>query len=168
MTARSAPSLKTIVKTDYIALVGALLPPIGIAILVAGEAGLLPDKRRSIAEGTLVMAARGGPTFFTFMAAGFLLVGVILLAWRTSRIRAAFACRHRVPGSITKLTPFKDRAYVHYEYLVHARRIATRHFVHQTELFKGLREGQAVTIAVDPGRPEAGFVVELFEDGAGR
>lgn len=166
MSTSPAPSLKTIVKTDYIALVGALLPPIGIAIAVAGELGILPDKRRSIVEGKLVMATKAGPTFFTFMAAGFLLVGVIFLAWRYSRIRAAFACRHRVPGTITKLTPFKDRAYVHYEYLVHARKIATRHFVHQTERFKRLREGQAVTIAVDPGRPEAGFVVELFEGDA--
>jgi hypothetical protein len=166
MSTSPAPSLKTIVKTDYIALVGALLPPIGIAIAVAGAAGVLPDKHRSIAQGELVMAAKAGPTFFTFMAAGFLLVGVFLLGWRYSRIRAAFACRHRVPGTITKLTPFKDRAYVHYEYLVHARKIATRHFVHQTERFKRLREGQAVTVAVDPARPEAGFVVELFEEGA--
>lgn len=164
MNERSAPTLKTIVKTDYLALVGALIAPIGLAIAVAGAMGLLPDKHRSLAEGRLVMAAEAGPTLFTYMATGFLLVGAVLVAWRAARIRAAFAGRHRVPGTITKLTPFKDRAYVHYEYPVHGQPIRTRHFVHQTEPFKRLHEGQSVTVAVDPARPTVGFVVELFED----
>jgi hypothetical protein len=157
------PSLKAIVKTDFLALFGALMAPIGLAIAVAGLMGILPDKHRSIAEGRLVMATQAGPGLFTLMAAGFLLAGAIVVAWRAARIRAAFACRHRVPGTITKLTPFKDRAYVHYEFVVHGRPIRTRHLVHQTEPFKRLREGQAVTVAVDPARPTAAFVAELFE-----
>jgi hypothetical protein len=163
MTRRSSPSLTSIVKTDFLALLGALSPPIGSAIAVVGAFGLLPDRSRSTTDRELVMTTNVSPSFWTLMAAGFLVLGVVLIAWRSSRIRAAFASSHRVPGRITRLTPFKDRAYVHYEYRVDGRAIATRHFVHQTARFKRLREGQEVMVAVNPRRPSTGFVVELFE-----
>lgn len=163
MTRGSSPSLTTIVKTDFLALLGALSPPIGSAIAMAGAVGVLPDRSRSELDGTLVMVTNVGPSFWASMAVGFLLLGVSVVAWRSSRIRAAFTSSHRVPGRITRLTPFRDRAYVHYEYRVNGRAIATRHFVHQTARFKRLREGQDVMVAVDPGRPSTGFVVELFE-----
>jgi Flp pilus assembly protein CpaB len=165
MSSRTAPSPKTIVTTDFLSLVGALFPPIGVAVAVAGQMGVLPDKHRSIVEGQLVMSKPVGPSVFLFMAAAFVIAGLALLAWRFARIRAAFASGHRIPGTLTKLAPFKDRAYVHYEYTVHGQPIGTRHLVHQTERYKRLGEGQAVTIAVDPARPAAGFVVELFEGG---
>ena len=163
MTRRSSPPLTSIVKTDFLALLGALAPPIGSAIAMLGAVGLLPDRSRSMLDRKPVMATNVGPSFWAMMAAGFLLLGLIIIAWRSSRIRAAFASSHRVPGRITRLTPFKDRAYVHYEYRVNGQVIATRHFVHQTERFKRLREGQEVLVAVDPRRPSTGFVVELFE-----
>lgn len=163
MTRGSSPSLTTIVKTDFLALLGALAPPIGSAIAMAGAVGVLPDKGRSVLEGKLVMMTNLVPFLWGVLAAGFLLLGVTLVVWRSSRIWAAFASNHRVPGRVTKLTPFRDRAYVHYEYRVNGRTIATRHLVHQTARVKRLRERQDVMVAFDPGRPSTGFVVELFE-----
>ena len=163
MTNRRPPSLANIVKTEMLALIGALAPPIGVGIAVAGWAGVLPDRGKSLVEGRLVSIPSQGIGASILLGAGFVVVGAVLLAWRAARIRAAFGSGHRVPGTITRLQPFKDRAYIHYAYVIHGTRHETRHFVHQTAAVRRLGEGQAVTVAVDPRQPRVAFVDELFD-----
>jgi hypothetical protein len=160
--AAHVPSAAVIVKSDYLALVGALLPPIGGAIALAGALGILPDRHRSVDEARFVASAIPVEVA-TLFALGFVVAGAALLGWRLTKIRAAFAAGLRVPGRITSLRPFKDRAYVKYAYVVQGNEHEVRHFVHQTAAYRALEVGQAVTVAVDPRRPRDGFVTALFE-----
>jgi hypothetical protein len=157
------PSLLVVVKTDFLALLGALAPVVGAALAVAAVAGVLPDRHRSVAEGQLAWLPAQPRDAAAVFAAALAVAGAALIAWRMRKIRAAFGSGHRVEGTITRLRPFKDRAYVHYSYRIHGAQREVRHFVHQTAAFRALAEGQAITVAVDPATPGDGFVVELFE-----
>ena len=161
---RRAPSLRTIVKTDWLALAGAIVPAVGVAIAIAAAAGVLPDRSRSLIEGRLETVSAQPADVAALAAAACIAAGAALLAWRFRKIRSSFANGHRVAGTITKLRAFKDRAYVHYAYRLNGTLHEVRHFVHQTAAYRRLAEGQAVSIAVDPLRPRSGFVAELFED----
>ncbi len=159
------PSLRSIIKADFLAGIAAWTPLIGIAVTVALWFNVLPDRRRSLQEGALVLTDTTGtqPAFFVAVAAGFVALGVGLLAWRAWRIGRAFGSGQRVPGSIVGVIPFRGRAYLTYEYRVAGRPIQTTHFVLETPALQRLGEGQRVTVAVAPGSPSAGFVVELFQ-----
>lgn len=161
-SALRVPSLFAIVKTDFLALLGAIGPAVGAALAVASVAGVLPDRHRSAAEGRLAWLPAQPRDAAAAFAVALALAGAVLIAWRVRKLRAAFRSGHRVEGVITRLRPFKDRAYVHYSYRIHGAQQEVRHFVHQTAAFRALAEGQAVTIAVDPASPRDGFVVELF------
>lgn len=157
------PAFVAVVRTDFLALAGSILPPVGAAIAIAGAMGILPDRHRSLAQGELVTASTmpvGGATLF---ALAFAVTGAVLVAWRLRKIQSVFASGLRVPGRIVDLRPFKDRAWVRYAYVVQGNEQDVRHFVHQSAAFKRLEVGQAVTIAVDPRRPRDGFVTALFE-----
>jgi hypothetical protein len=157
--------LRDVLRTDFLARAGAMGGPIGAAIAVAGFSGILP-----LRDGRGFMPAQGLGLSVAF-AAAFLVLGAALVAWRVARIRSAFASNRRAPGRVTRLRPFKDRAYVHYAYEVNGRELHAMDFVHQTEAFRRLAEGQPVTVAFDPRRPSVAFVAELFDvadRGAGR
>lgn len=161
--ARRLPSIGKVIKTDFLALVGAIAPVIGLGLAIAAAAGVLPDKGRSLAEGDLEMIPAQPVEIAALFAAGFVAVGAVLLIWRVSRIRSSFATGHRVEGTVTRLRPFKDRAYIHYAYRLNGVLHEVTHFVHQTAAYRTLVEGQTVSIAVDPLRPRSGFIAELFE-----
>lgn len=99
--------------------------------------------------------------FVGFAAVSGVLAAVVL----TVRLRAA-RCAFRgivVSGRITKITEFKDRAYLHFRFAHDSREFDMWRFVHQTEEVKALQEGQEVRVALDPKRPQGAWVVELFE-----
>ncbi len=100
--------------------------------------------------------------FFLAIAAGTLLLGSLVLYWRISKIRLAFGSGTTVAGRITKITAFKDRAYLHYRYILNGVEINAVHFIHLTNRAKSLCSGQEVLIAVDPAHPKGGFVTQLF------
>lgn len=162
MTDRRLP-LTLVVKTDFLALVGALLPPIGAILWGAAALGFLPDRSRSMVDGGLLTTPKEGASVFALLAIGAAMGGALLIAWRLWKIRAAFASGHRVPGTIARLRPFKDRAYVDYRYVVGREQHVATHFVHRTKAVRRLFEGQAVSVAIDPRRPRGGFVVEIFD-----
>jgi hypothetical protein len=157
------PSIGRVIKTDFLALVGAIVPVTGLGLAIAMMAGVLPDKHRSLAEGSLRTIPAQPSAIVAMVAAGFGAVGAGLLIWRLRRIRSSFATGRRVEGTVTRLRPFKDRAYVHYAYRLNGILHEVVHFVHQTAAYRTLVEGQTVSIAVDPLRPRSGFIAELFE-----
>jgi len=161
--ARRVPSIGRVVKADFLALLGAIAPVIGIGLAIAASAGLLPDRSRSLAEGKFQMISAQPAGIAALFAAGFVAAGAALIVWRARKIRASFAPGHRVEGTATRLRPFKDRAYVHYTYRLNGILHRASHLVHRTAAYRGLVEGQLVSIAVDPLRPGSGFIVELFE-----
>ncbi len=162
-SARRLPPVARVIKTDFFALVGAIAPAIGLVLAIAAAAGVLPDKGRSLAEGEMRTIPVQPVGIAALFAAGFLAVGAVLLVWRVGKIRSSFATGHRVEGTVTRLRPFKDRAYIHYAYRVNGILHEATHFVHQTAAYRTLTEGQSVSVAVDPLRPGSGFIAELFE-----
>lgn len=160
---RRLPSVGKVIKTDFLALVGAITPVTGVALAIAAIAGVLPDRHGSLAKGELRTLPAQPAAIAAVFAAGFVALGAALLLWRLGKIRSSFATGHRVEGTVTRLRPFKDRAYVHYAYRLNGMAHEVAHFVHQTAAYRTLVEGQTVSIAVDPLRPRSGFIAELFE-----
>lgn len=158
-----APRLSAILRTDFLTLAGALVPPISFAIAISGALGILPDRTRSIAEASLVVGAAIPVGDATLLAIGCTVAGLALFAWRIAKIRSVFRARVQVQGRVTGLRPFKDRAWVRYAYAVHGYEHEVRHLVRQSPAYQRLEIGQAVAVAVDPRRPTDGFLTMLFE-----
>jgi hypothetical protein len=99
--------------------------------------------------------------FVGLAAVSSVLVALVL----TIRLRAARSAFRGivVPGRITKITKFKDRAYLHFRFAHDSREFDAWRFVHQTAEVKALQEGQEVRVALDPKRPQGAWVAELFK-----
>jgi len=151
------PSIWRIVKTDMVALYGATASPVCVVLAGIGAMGWLPNRMRfewMDTESAYAMLAMAGIA---------LLVAIPLILWRVTLIRAALA-GEVVEGVITKLVPFRDRAYVHYRYAAGTKTIHTKFLMHQTAVFKTLRPGQTVQVGVIVGKPHSGFILELFRE----
>ncbi len=154
------PSLVRIIRTDFLSSLVVVFPLVGLGMAGAAFMGVLPQGGRQQSVDDHRTAA-GSERFFLIFAAITTVVGVFLLAWRVAKIRRAFRGT-QLEGKVTKITKFRDRAYLHYRYRVGDRTVDTKHFVRQTKALRSLAEGQAVAIACDPAAPTGGFVVELF------
>ncbi len=159
---RRQVSLRSIVWVDEIALLTATMPVMAVLLGVLAAAGVLPDLHGHGGAGRMAFVPPGAAGVFYAIAAAGLAIGLAVVGWRVGKVRSAFALGIEVPGRITRITAFKDRAYLRYEYEVRSRAVTTTHFVHQTKAVKALVDGQAVTIVVNPRTPKDGFVAELF------
>lgn len=146
-----SPSLFAIVKTDMAALAAAVFPLVSAVLAVLAEFGLAPSRRGTTldSEGTLKIAA---------VAA---VVGLVVLAWRVSKIRRAFAGT-AVPGTLVRIEAWRDRARLTYRYVHERQPHVGTHLVHQTDATRTLREGQAITVAVADDDARCAYVVEVF------
>jgi hypothetical protein len=157
------PSLPALVKTDFLSLFLSLVVPVslGLAIWAALRLPIFTTDR--VLDGEPFEHLTQDHARFFAAGAGLGAPLVPCLLWlRLRAVRRAFAGT-RVQGRITKITMFKDRAYLHFRYEHEGRNFETWRFVHQSASLLALREGQTVEIAFDPWHPRSGWVVALFE-----
>jgi hypothetical protein len=162
-TMSARPRLFDFVRTDFISLFLALLVPVSLGI--AGWAALkLPvfAVERMIDERSFETMDPGAARIFVGIAAASAVLLLVVLALRLRGARSAFRGIF-VPGRISKITQFKDRACLHFHYAHDSLEFDAWRFVHQTAAVKALQVGQDVQVALDPKRPNAAWVAELFE-----
>lgn len=156
------PRLFDFVRTDFVSLLLALIVPTSLAF--AGWAALeLPifETGRVLEGEPLEQMTRLQAVIFAAIAGVAAVLGSLVVTLRLRAARAAFN-GILVPGHVSKITRFKDRAYVHVHYAYGGREFDSWRFLHQTEAVKALQVDQAVEIAVDPKRPGAAWVSTLF------
>ena len=150
-------SLRRVFKHDYpcftLTLVGSLLVVFTVIISVTGD---VPSKRKSrkadpaFARGALVVTAGAAAVL------GTLAVG------RWSRIRRIVAAGQETDATVLKITFFKDRARVEFEYDWEGTRHVGRHAVMKTDETRALVAGVRLRLAVDPLKPSRAIPVDLF------
>lgn len=156
------PRLFDFVRTDFVSLLLALLVPISLALAAWAALKLPVFEAGRVLEGEPLerMTPQQAIVFATIAG----IAAALALLVVTLRLRAARAAFDGilVPGLISKITLFKDRAYVHVHYAYGEREFDSWRFLHQTAAVKALQVGKAVEVALDPKRPQAGWVSELF------
>lgn len=143
---RKGPSFLQILRTDY----GANLGLIAIAVLwgilafdVLFRSGQIP-----------------GPWFYIAVTAT--VISLALIAWRTRRIGSVFEDGREVDGNVTAVSFFRDRGRITYIYSLNGQRYQASNIVSRNSVTRRLGPGQNVIIMVDPDRPKAAFIKELY------
>jgi Protein of unknown function (DUF3592) len=156
------PTLYAVVTTDFVSLLAALLAPVALAlgILVAFKVPF-PPSSRLLSDDELTPLDQRAALFFLAAAPALALVGLLVVALRVRVIRRAFRGT-RVAGVITSVRPFKDRAYLGYRWSIAGTDYDVTRLVHLNARTRSLRAGQPVTVAVDPEKTRAGWLVEAF------
>jgi hypothetical protein len=140
-----APSLLRIVQVDYLASVGVIMPVVlwGLALVTQ-------------------FFDPGAASVFRLLAAMDSVVGLGMVAWRVWTIRRVVAGGAGVPGVIGSIGFFRGRGRVEYVYTFQGRQYQGGQAIQSTAVTRSLAQGQAVTVMVDPARPERAFVRELY------
>jgi hypothetical protein len=156
------PPLKAIVGTDFASLMAVVAAPV-VLVVAAAVALRLPvsPPSRVLRDADLEAMDPGAAWIFVAMLPVVALLAALVLALRVRAIRRAFAGM-RSPGSVTRVRPFKDRAWVSYRYVAASAERDLSRLVHLNARTRALKEGDTVTIAFDPARPAYGWIVQAF------
>ena len=157
------PGLIALVKTDFLSLFLSLLVLLTLVLAVWASFSLpVFSMERLLDDPPFERLTPDHARFFAGLAALGAILAPCVLWLRLRTVRRAFS-GVRASGRITKITKFKDRAYLHYQYEHGGQTFQVWRFVHQSAPVRALGQGQEVEIAVDPSRPHAGWIVQLFE-----
>ena len=151
----ASPSLSRIVSTDYAALLGAILPVVGLVLWAANAFFGFPGRWR----GRDIQQA--DPTF-VWIGIGMVALGLMLLIWRVRSFQSLFASGHRVPGRVTTVSFFKDRGRIEYEYEYGGAALHAGNAVHKTKRTTAIQQGMPVTVLVDPNNPKRTILLDLY------
>jgi hypothetical protein len=89
-------------------------------------------------------------------------VGLGMAAWQVWTIRRVVVGGAGVPGVVGSIGFFRGRGRVEYVYTFQGRQYQGSQAVQSSAVTRSLAQGQAVTVMVDPARPERAFVRELY------
>jgi hypothetical protein len=156
------PRLVNFIQTDFISLFLSLLVPVSLCFAVWAALKLPVFSLGGVQKAQFLeqLTPQVSIVFLGIAAMGSALAAVVL-AVRLRAARKAFRGL-LVPGRVTRITKFKDRAYLHFQYQHDSHKFTTWRFVHQTAAVKALREDQEVQVAFDPKHPQSAWVAELF------
>src|SRR5687767_6816879 len=105
-------SVVRIIQSDYLALLGVLVPVVSLIMYICvAYFGYFPGFRgRDPIQGT-----EGAPLFFYMLIVG-LVVGLPLAFWRIRAIQQMFEKSVEVVGQVTNVSFYRDRGRVEYSY----------------------------------------------------
>src|SRR4051794_5358966 len=101
------PTFGRIISTDYAALVGVIIPCVGVALWIANAFFGFPGK---LGRSTLPP----NHPFFLILATASVIAGATLVTWRRRYFDNLFASGHRTPGTVTSIWFLKDRGRVEF------------------------------------------------------
>lgn len=157
------PTLISILKTDFFSLISCIAPLAAIVLGILAVSSWLPGASDYLNRGNISFFRPESAPIFFILAVVVFIGGTLVVMQRVNKIKGAFATGHEAQGTITKFEPFKDRAYLHYEYTADSQKYTGRHFIHLTAKAKKLKPGQNVLIGYSKNNPQIGFVKELFD-----
>jgi hypothetical protein len=149
------PTLWRIISTDYWALVGAIVPCVGTGFWIANAFFGFPGK---LGRPPL---PPNHPLFIGLGAAG-VIGGALLLTARRRFFDALFTSGHRARGTITSVRFLRDRGRLEFTFEYQGQLRCGGNAVHRTKRTAALRAQQAVTVLVNPARPENAIILDLY------
>jgi len=155
---KSKPALIRIVQSDYIALLGVLLPLVFLAMYIAiAYFGYFPGLRgRDPIQGT-----EGAPLFlYGFIIT--LLIGVPVVIWRFKSIQNAFLNGMEVAGKIESISFFRDRGNVVYSYEYQGKSYSGGNAIMKTARTRALAPGMEIILVVYKNDPQRALIRDLY------
>ena len=142
---QSPPPLRSIIKVDYLAAVGAIAPVAawGLFLLV-----FFFDAESA--------------SFFAPMPPIITVAGLLLLFWRVSRIRSLFVRGKAVPGIVSRTQFHRGAGSVQFAYANFGRLYVGRNLILQASRGRTLKKEQVVTVLLDPQRPHRALIRDLY------
>jgi hypothetical protein len=158
MTDRTKPSIVRIIQSDFLALLGVLVPIVALIMYVAvAYFGYFPGFRgRDPIQGT-----EGAPLFLNLFIAG-LVIGVPLAIWRIRSIQQMFSKSVEVVGQITNISFRKDRGRVEYSYTYQSQAYSGGNAIMKNGKTQNLRSGNEVVLLVNPDDPKRALIRDLY------
>jgi hypothetical protein len=158
MKNKSKPSIIRIIQSDYVALIGVLVPIVSLIMYIAvAYFGYFPGLRgRDPIQGT-----EGAPVFLTLFIIG-LVLGVPLAFWRIRTIQQLFSKGIEVVGQITNVSFYRDRGRIEYSYSHGGQAYAGGNAIMKTRQTQQLRSGNQVVLLVNPDEPKRALIRDLY------
>jgi hypothetical protein len=158
MTDKIKPSTFRIIQSDYLALLGVLVPIVSLIMYIAvAYFGYFPGLRgRDPIQGT-----EGAPLFLNLFIAG-LVIGVPLAIWRIRSIQRLFSKSVEVVGQITDVSFHRDRGRVEYSYTYQGQAYSGGNAIMKTGKTQKLRSGNEVVLLVNPDDPRRALIRDLY------
>jgi hypothetical protein len=151
------PTVISILRADYIALLAALIPGVLWVMYIAiAYFGFFPGLR-----GRDPLGSSDAPFFF-YGAILTTVVGLPILAARVRAIRALYARGVEVTGRVTNVWFVRDRGRVEYAYEYQGQAYQSGRAIPKSGRTEGLKPGFDVAIIVDPTKPERALVRDLY------
>jgi len=99
---------------------------------------------------------------FLPLSAGITLVAIPVLIWRYRMIASVFEDGMETLGTIQSIYFFRGRGRVEYVYSFQGQKYASGNAINRSKYTRILRDGQPVTVFVNPENPKRAFVKEIY------
>lgn len=142
---KQKPSLFRIISNDYPSLLAALFPII-FWIFTA----------------YFFYSGDSSAKLFLLLSTGMSLVGTPVLIWRYRMVASVFEDGMETPGIIQTIYFFRGRGRVEYVYTFQGQKYASGNAINKTKYTRVLRDGQSITVFLDPENPKRAFVKEIY------
>ncbi len=158
MSNKPKASIVRIIQSDYLALLGVLVPAVSLVMYVSvAYFGYFPGFRGH----DPIQGTEGAPLFLYMFIVG-LVVGLPLAFWRIRSIQQMFAKSAEVVGQITNISFFKDRGRVEYSYTYQNQNYSGGNAIMKTGKTQQLRSGSQVVLLVNPDEPKHALIRDLY------
>jgi len=152
------PSFVSIVKNDYGALIGFILPLVLWAMFIATNVFGFSLSRR----GRAAIEPNSTDSTFLYIAIAGTVVGIALLAWRFYSFQQTFANGENAVGRITSVSFFKDRGRIEYSYNLKGQTYKSGNAIMKNKKTQLFRDGDEIELIVDRLNPNRAFIKTLY------
>jgi hypothetical protein len=158
MDTKNKPSVIRMIQSDYMVLLGVLLPVVSLVLYVSvAYFGFFPGFRGH----DPIQGTDGAPLFFYLFLAG-LVIGLPLAYWRIRSVQGLFSRSVEVSGQITNVSFFRDRGRIDYEYVYQGQKCSGGTAVMKNGQTQSMRPGIAIVLLVDPDQPKRALIRDLY------
>src|SRR5688500_11843284 len=158
MENKTKPSIIRIIQSDFVALIGLIVPLVSLIMYICvAYFGYFPGLRgRDPIQGT-----EGAPVFLYLFIIG-LLVGLRFAFWRIRTIQQLFSKGIEVGGQIIAISFYRDRGRVEYSYSHAGQAYSGGNAIMKTSRTQQLRSGDQIVLLVNPDEPKRALIRDLY------
>jgi hypothetical protein len=158
MSGKPKASIFRIIQSDYLALIGSVVPLVGLALYAAvAYFGYLPGFRgRGPIQGT------EDASLVLYFAVLGIVLGLPLVYWRVRTIQQRFVKSVEVIGQITGVYFHRDRGRVEYSYSYQGQDYSAGNAVMKNGRTRTLISGNPVVLLINPDNPKQPLIRDLY------
>lgn len=158
MAEKVKPSIPLIIKSDYLAYIGALIPTITCIMYIGFS---FVDNLNVFRELGTSQDIEGISVFFYAFVIG-LLIGVPLTFWRIRYIQQKFSHGIEVVGRITNISFYKDKGTFEFTYTYQGRVHSGNNAIMKTVKSRQLLADNHLVLLINPDKPQDALIRDVY------